>query len=64
LSLIKSKFVSLEIGEKHFTIPLDKLYLKEEQLYKFKGQGIAQICEKDIYNVSAKADVIVKIIIT
>lgn len=64
LSLIKSKFVSIEIGEKHFTIPLDKLYLKEEQLYKFKGQGIAQICEKDIYNVSSKADVIVKIIMT
>lgn len=64
LTLIKSKFVSIEIGEKHFTIPLDKLYLKEEQLYKFKGQGIAQICEKDIYNVSSKADVIVKIIMT
>lgn len=61
-SLIKNnKHVSIEIGGKWFSIPLDKLYLKEEQLYKFKGEGIAQISEKDIYNVSSKADIIVKI---
>jgi len=63
-SLIKNnKLVSIEIGGKWFSIPLDKLYLKEEQLYKFKGQGIAHISEKDIYNISSKADIIVKIII-
>ena len=59
--LIKHKFVSLEIGEKWFTIPLDNLYLKKEQLYRFKNQGISQIFEKDIYNVSCKGDIIVKI---
>jgi len=63
-SLIKhNKLVSIEIGGKWFSIPLDKLHLKEEQLYKFKGQGIAHISEKDIYNVSSKADIIVKIIL-
>ena len=61
--LKNSKFVSLSIGEKWFSIPLDKLFIKEEQLYKFKGQGIAHISEKDIYNVSSKADIIVKIIL-
>jgi|688.fasta_scaffold327498_1 hypothetical protein len=61
--LKNNKFVSIEIGEKWFSIPLDNLFIKEEQLYKFKGQGIANILEKDIYNVSSKADLIVKIIL-
>jgi curved DNA-binding protein CbpA len=62
--LIKNnKFVSIEIGEKWFSIPLNNLFIKEEQLYKFKGQGISQIPseQKDIYNISSKADIIVKI---
>ena len=64
LDLIKNnKFVSIEVGEKWFSIPLNKLYLKEEQLYKFKGQGIAHILENDIYNVTSKADIIIKIIL-
>ena len=57
------KFVSINIGDKSFTIPLDKLFMKEEQLYIFKGQGIAQISEKNIYDVSNKSDIIVKIIL-
>jgi len=64
LDLIKNnKLVSIEVGDKWFSIPLNKLYLKEEQLYKFKHQGIAHISEKDIYNISSKADIIVKIIL-
>ena len=64
INLIKNeKFVSIEIGDKWFTIPLNKLYIKEEQIYIFKEQGIAQIPsdQKDIYNVSNKGDIIVKI---
>lgn len=63
LCLIKSKFVSFNIGDKWFSIPLDNLFLKEKQIYKFKKQGIAQICEKDIYNIKNKSDIIVKIIL-
>jgi hypothetical protein len=60
--LIKNKkLVSVEIGDKWFSIPLDKLHLKEEQLYRFKSQGVSKISEKDIYNVSCKGDIIVKI---
>jgi hypothetical protein len=60
--LIKNhKFVSLKIGEKWFSIPLDKLHIKEDQLYRFKGQGMSRISEKDIYNVSCKGDIIVRI---
>lgn len=65
LNLIKNKFVSLEIGEKWFYIPLDKIHLKEEQLYIFKEQGIAKILQKGdhnfIYNIDVKGDIIVKI---
>lgn len=62
--LIKDKFVSLEVGEKWFSIPLNKLHIKEEQIYVLKNQGIMQISEKNIYNVSNKSDIIVKIILT
>ena len=61
--LIKDKFVSLEEGEKWFSIPLNKLHIKEEQIYVLKNQGIMQISEKNIYDVSCKADIFVKIIL-
>lgn len=56
-----NKLVSIDIGDKWFSIPLNNLHIKEEQLYKFKNQGIAHIIEKDIYNVSSKSDIIIKI---
>ena len=63
-NLIKNdKFISIEIGEKWFSIPLDKLYLKEDQIYIFKGQGIAQISETSMYNISLKSDIIIKIML-
>jgi hypothetical protein len=63
-NLIKhNKYVSINIEDKCFTIPLTKLYIREEQFYRFKSQGISQISEKDIYNVNNKADVIFKIIL-
>lgn len=61
--IINEKFVSIELGEKHYSIPISHLYMKKEQLYNLKGQGISQILEKDIYNVSCKSDIIVKIVI-
>ena len=64
LDLIKNnKCVSINLEDKWFSIPLNKLYLKEEQLYRFKCQGISQISEKEIYNIDVKADIIVKIIL-
>lgn len=59
----KDNFVSIEIGDKWFSIPLNKLHLKEEQLYIFKGQGISPILENNIYNVNIKSDIIIKIIL-
>jgi hypothetical protein len=64
LDLIKNnKSVSLKIGERLFLIPLSKLYIKHEQLYKFKSQGISKIIEKDMYNITNKADIIVKVVL-
>jgi hypothetical protein len=59
--LIKDKYVSFELGGKWFSIPLDKLYIKEEQNYRFKGQGIAQIIDTDMYDIKTRGDVNVKI---
>ena len=62
LDLIKNNgFVSFNIGEKAFRISLSHLYIKKDQIYKMKGQGISQVLENDIYNVSCKSDIIVKI---
>ena len=38
--------------------------MKKEQIYKFRSQGISQILEKDIYNVSIRSDIIVNIKLT
>lgn len=56
-----SCFVSLLIGNRDFSIPLNKLHMKKEQTYKFIKQGISRVIEDDIYNVSCKTDIIVKI---
>jgi len=50
------KFV--DIGCKNFAIPLDKLSLKKNQIFKFKGQGISKINELNMYDISNKSDVI------
>ena len=60
--MLYDKCVSFLVGDKSFCIPLHKLYIKKEQIYTFKGQGISLISEKDIYNVSCKSDIVVKII--
>jgi hypothetical protein len=61
-TLLKNdKFVSCKIGEKVFSIPISKLFIKEEQTYTFKEQGISHVSEKDIYNISKKSDIIIKI---
>ena len=59
----ENKFVSCTIGEKNFSVPITKLYLKEDQLYKFKGKGISRICDYDMYNVSIKSDVIMRVVL-
>jgi hypothetical protein len=64
VELIKNDgFVSIDVGEKCLSIPISHLYIKKEQLYRLKGQGISQISEKDMYNVSCKSDIIIKFLL-
>ncbi len=61
--ILNNEFVSIYIGEKCFSIPISHLSIKREQLYRLKNQGISNIIEKDIYNVSVKSDIVVKILL-
>ena len=60
--IMDNGFVGIEIGGKDFTIPLSNLYMKREQYYRIKNEGLVKI-KKDIYDVSEKTDIIVKIIL-
>lgn len=58
--LINNLPLSFNIGHELFSIPLSKLYIKKEQYYYFKGKGLVNI-KKDLYDLSDKSDIIVKI---
>lgn len=59
----KENRITFMLGRREFTIPISHLYIKNEQYYTLKQQGISQIMESDIYNTSKKCDIIVKIIL-
>jgi curved DNA-binding protein CbpA len=52
--------LQIYLGNKELNIPLSKLYLKSEQYYRIKNEGLSKI-KKDIYDVSEKTDIIIKI---
>jgi hypothetical protein len=52
--------IIIKIGDSDFIIYLSKLNIKQEQYYKIKSQGISKI-KNDIYDISEKADIIVKV---
>lgn len=52
--------IYVTIGNKIHEIPLSKLYMKREQIYRIKNAGLSKI-KKDIYDISDKADIIVHI---
>jgi hypothetical protein len=58
--LINNQHISVDIGKKNLSIPLSDLYMKKEQHYRFKRQGISKVT-KDIYNINDKSDIIVKV---
>ena len=58
--LIHNTDISLDIGKTNLTIPLSNLYMKREQYYRIKKQGISKV-KKDLYNINDKSDIIVKI---
>jgi len=57
----ENKDIIIEIGNKKFSIPVSELLMKREQYYRIKGEGLTKVNnDTDIYNVSDKADIIVK----
>jgi hypothetical protein len=63
-NLIKNdEMISINIGDKIFYIHPSQLYIKREQFYRIKNEGLSK-AKKDIYDVSEKTDIIVKIIIS
>jgi len=64
LFLSSSKIMKVFIGKKELDIPLCDLYIRDTQIYRIKNQGLTKIQEYDIYDISDKCDIIVKINMT
>ena len=60
--IINNENFNFNIGKKEFSIPIDKLYMKTNQYYRIKNEGLSKINENDIYDISEKSDIIVNII--
>ena len=58
----ENKNIPITIGNKEVYIQVSELYMKKEQYYRIKQQGLSKI-NHDIHNVSEKADIIVKVTI-
>ena len=56
--------IFFSIGKKNLSIPVNKLYMKPNQYYRIKNEGLSKINENDIYDVSTKSDIIVNITLT
>jgi hypothetical protein len=61
--IIKEKIIKFMLGQKEYVIPVEKLYIKSMQTYILRHHGISQIIDGDIYNISNKSDIIIKIYI-
>jgi len=57
---IKNENITINIGDKKIEIPIIELYMKREQCYRIKNEGIIKSDITD-YNV-AKSDIIIKLI--
>lgn len=62
--IINERNIIIQLNDRQIQIPVNQLYMKKEQYYTLKKQGISQIIEKDIYNINYKSDIIVKILLS
>jgi hypothetical protein len=49
------------LGKKICKIPSERLYIKQNQYYVLKKEGISKIIEDDMYNINVKSNIIVHI---
>jgi len=60
-SILDDKYTKcVTVGNKELNIPLSNLLMKREQYYSIKNEGLTKV-KKDMYDVSEKTDIIVKI---
>ena len=60
--MLEDGIIEVCMGEVIHKIPVNKLYMKQVQYYRIKNVGLSKI-KKDIYDISEKTDIIVKIFI-
>jgi hypothetical protein len=60
-SLLDDFIYSFSLGKKHYTIDLRNITLQKVQYLYLKEMGVAKINEMDVYDVSKKADIFLKI---
>ena len=60
--ILNNSYMPIKIGNLELSIPISNLYMKKEQFYRIKAQGLSKI-KSNIYDVSEKSDIIVKIIL-
>lgn len=58
--ILLDESIKVNIGEKFVSVPISSLYMKKEQTYQIKNQGLSKI-KKDIYDISEKSDIILNI---
>lgn len=58
----KNGNIFVNIGEKEFKIPVCELYMKREQNYRIRKQGLAKI-KNDLCDVTEKCDIIIKVLL-
>lgn len=58
--IMKNSSIHIKFGVKTYDIPVSELYMKREQYYRIKGEGISRV-KNDIHDVSERSDIIVKI---
>jgi hypothetical protein len=56
-----NKDIIINICDINFYIPISEIYMRKEQYYTIKNSGLSKI-KSDIYDISEKADIIIKII--
>jgi len=61
-SLLTQKSYSIKIGKRMFEVPLEQLLFKRSQTFVFRGQGISQVDENNMYNIEKKSHIYIKII--
>lgn len=60
--IMENEKINVVAGEKIYNIDISNLYMKREQYYRICNQGLSKHAD-DIYDISEKGDVIVKITI-